>query len=370
MIPIEIDPKTLLSDVYRYFSGLLPSNADAYMLLLLTAGVAARRINPLVAALVFALYKIAMYLITIRVLEQKRAGGCLAHQAALYWKKTRRPISSRPELLELPLRDFHVFSSHNTYLPCNQNADIADPMAIRNALQLGVRVVELDVYQANNMGKEDKDREPVVVHGIEGGKDKADTFVTTTVRFEECISTIAKYAFNGNDDPLIICLELNTNKNEDTNDRVAAILRKHLGDRLLGAPYEFQARDFAAEPIRNFLGKVIVISGGGHTSNLSRVINGQFNHSPFLMNTSHTRDHSDGEVAARSKRGLVRIYPDGSIGGHLSMNYDPLPHLRAGAQIVALNAQTIDDHFLLLNTLFEDHAFVPKTIMAERIAKR
>ena len=42
-------------------------------------------------------------------------------------------------------------TSHNSYIPCNQNGDIASSEAIKRTLGMGARVIELDCFAKNNL---------------------------------------------------------------------------------------------------------------------------------------------------------------------------------------------------------------------------
>jgi hypothetical protein len=55
-------------------------------------------------------------------------------------------------------------------------------------------------------------------------------------------------------------------------------------------------------------------------------------------------------LVSYTKRSWLRVYPLGSEIS--SSNFDPVPHLRTGAQIVALNTQTKDDYALMLMAYF------------------
>ena len=138
----------------------------------------------------------------------------------------------KPHLLDKPLQEFYISTSHNTYLPCHQNIDISSIEAIKNALHLGARVIELDVYAKNNIGLKDNDYTPVVAHGKE--YKYGDIFTTSFITFEESIKIIAEFA-QTTSDPIWITLELNTNKLVKTQLKIREILLKYFGNKIINS---------------------------------------------------------------------------------------------------------------------------------------
>ena len=53
---------------------------------------------------------------------------------------------------------------------------------------------------------------------------------------------------------------------------------------------------------------------------------------------------------AYSRRSFMRVYPVGTEV--TSKNYDPIPGLMRGAQLIALNTQTNDDYAWLMMSYF------------------
>ena len=286
-----------------------------------------------------------------------RVNECMNKSNHIIINKTIKPIENFKEVLDKPFHEFYVNTSHNSYVPCNQNADVASSEAIKRTLGMGARVIELDCYAKKNTGTTKEDLEPVVAHGIE--RKSGDIFTTSKITFEECIEVISKFGTLSSD-PLIINLELNTNNLIETQKRMKEIIISKLGDKLLPKEYKISTNNqtrklFVNEPIRNLLNKVIIISEGDYTNELKDIIDDTF-YTDKIQNT----DHNDKDVINKiNKPGFVqRIYPTGNVEGHLSKNYDPTIFWKNKYQMVALNFQVVDDNLMKNVAMFKNSSFV------------
>jgi len=116
--------------------------------------------------------------------------------------------------MSLPLSRYFICSSHNTYLAGNQFSSSATPQAIKKALLLGVRNVELDCYDGENGF-------PVVTH---------KPFAVSPCSFEECIRTVSIYGHQCSAFPVILTLENHCSLEQQ---RVQAeLIQKYFGSKL------------------------------------------------------------------------------------------------------------------------------------------
>lgn len=112
-----------------------------------------------------------------------------------------------------PMSDYYVCSSHNTYLTGDQVMSSSAAEMYRVVLELGVRCVELDLW--------DGDEGPVITHG---------NTATSKLPLQAAVDTIAHFAFAASDFPLILSLE---NHLSLPNQVVAAkMFEKGFGDAL------------------------------------------------------------------------------------------------------------------------------------------
>lgn len=289
------------------------------------------------------------------ILASMHTDQCLNYSSRLILDGTIKPIETRPDLLNKKFSDFYINSSHNTYIPCTQHVDLASTDSIKSALKMGARVIELDCFMADNANN---DTEPVVTHGKEDPEN--DIFLTNPISFEDCIKTIAQYGFLTSD-PLIICLELNTNKNITTHQKMVDIIKKYLENRLLSPEYKLikgkNRKYFNDASMRELLGKVIFLTGGGFTNNIAEVLDGSFKEDRF----GNLPDTDIEQIKNGVAPGVIeRIYPSGNLFSHLSYNYDPEPFWKLGCQIVALNFNKVDKNLIKNAEKFKDYSFIPK----------
>ncbi|KAA0146806.1 hypothetical protein FNF29_07782 [Cafeteria roenbergensis] len=157
------------------------------------------------------------------------------------------PLAPTTHDMSHPLSSYFVSSTHNSYLSGNQLHGRSTADAIRRALALGARVIELDCYSANDAAL--GTAEPWVTHG---------GTLTGKLPFREAVRAVAEYAFRPenvipSDAPVILTLENHCSKSGQSVQ--AAILREELGDLLHVPPAERPAVYPSPESMR---GKVLI----------------------------------------------------------------------------------------------------------------
>lgn len=262
--------------------------------------------------------------------------------------------------MKLPLNNYYINSSHNTYLTNSQiGFKTASTEGYVKALINGCRCIEIDCHNGP-LGS------PVVCHwGF-----------TSIIPFSEVIHTIKKYSFHITPYPLIISLEIKCNLSQ--RKKMINILTSSFGTSLafedeldmknLPSPESLKykvilrgklSRSYHPPPSHDFFLYLRTI----RIKNIDSLDSSKCNNS-FSLSECKSIDlikRSPSKYFNLNKSFLIRVFP--SFVRIFSSNFNPLPHWSSGCSMVALNFQTPDFIMNINSALFEinNHSgYVPK----------
>ena len=259
------------------------------------------------------------------------------------------------------LRDYYIMSSHNS---CS-NGDFSNGFvsldALKNVIRRGARVLDFEVYSVQ--GK------TVIATSYEKSFHRKSTYNSLSLPL--VLETIHRDAFAAStcptfNDPLILHFRVKSQRERVFNDLTKYIV-EILGDRRLGMKYsnEFRGENLTAEPIRNFLGKVIIAYDASNPlykeTKFKEIVN-ICSSSIFLRKT---RDHdiryapSHKDLIEYNKKNMHFTLPDLKKS---TSNMEASIHIKYGCQIIAMNFQKNDSHLRYYLEFFNkrNSAFVLK----------
>jgi len=258
--------------------------------------------------------------------------------------------SNNLNILDLPIKDFYINSSHNSYIHGNQILESSNTKyGIINSLQNGARMIELDVYPRKYIKSEisstnllmaiikatigsfthlkasiTNDDTPVVAHVGLGKRS-----YTNIVDLEVYLKIIKEYAFKNTSDPLIIYLELKGTDSEAFCKNLVKSFQDIFGDQLydktLASTSYGKSDIWPNTPIKNILNKIIVLCPWPRDWNLFKNVTSFIIHG-FLENDDYyqCRNYSQTEIEKcfqiKNNNLFSRIYPSNI---YYSSNYFP-----------------------------------------------
>ncbi|CAM6085228.1 unnamed protein product [Calypogeia fissa] len=164
---------------------------------------------------------------------------------AAFTKTLLNPILNGPwkprqmtDDMTAPLSQYYVHTSHNSYLTGNQLWSRSSTTPIKEALENGCRVIELDCWEKHGKIK--------VLHG---------GTLTAPVKFEDCIVVIKEHAFSTSPYPVIITIE--NHLKPEFQIEAAKILKRVLGDTLF-IPTAEQRRPVEFLSPEELKGKIVI----------------------------------------------------------------------------------------------------------------
>lgn len=258
--------------------------------------------------------------------------------------------SNSTHILNLPIKDFYINSSHNSYIDGNQILENSNrTQGVINALNSGARMLELDVYPQKYIKSQvsttnplfalfgaavgaykhlkasiNNDNTPVVAHT---GPDKVS--YTNIVDLNTHLNTIKNNAFKNTSDPLIIYLELKGTDSEEFCKNLVKSFKDIFGNQLYEKTLAYtsygKSDAWPNMPIKNILNKIIVLcswpSNNTIFNNITRfIIHGFVENDDNYQCRNYSQTEIDKCFQIKNNNLFSRIYP---ANIYYSSNYFP-----------------------------------------------
>ena len=273
-----------------------------------------------------------------------------------------RTINPNDDNFSHNLRDYYIKTAYNACCAGRFKNDFVNLCALKNCIKQGARCLDFEVYSI--------DDKPVIATSAVDDFTVKETF--NSIPFSSMLETISLYAFSGSTcpnpgDPLIIHLRI-MSKNKPIYSTMANDLYNTLKRRLLGPgfSYENRGKNLGIEPIKNLMGKVVIVVDKTNSlfedtpldEYVNIASNSLFMRSVrFSQGTKYAPDMN--EVIDFNKKHMTICLPD--------LNMDPNNPssslaMKYGCQMVAMSFQNFDANMEYYDEFFDStgSAFVLK----------
>lgn len=166
-----------------------------------------------------------------------------------------RSIGDTEDATSYALRDYYIKSAYNCCSGGSYRNDYVDTCVLKNLLKQGVRGLDMEIFSI--------DDEPVVATSTAGSGDYCVKETFNSIPFSQAFETLlmgftSSYAPNATD-PIILHLRIRS-QNPHIYNKMAEIFKAH-DERFMGAQYSYEngGKNFGATPLKEMLGKVVLI---------------------------------------------------------------------------------------------------------------
>jgi len=267
------------------------------------------------------------------------------------------PLSTNNPYL---LRDYYIKTAYNCCCSGQFKNDFVALCALQTCIQQGVRCLDFEIYSIND--------QPVIAASSIDDFSVKETY--NYVKTADAFNTILNMAFSNQhcpnaSDPLILHFRM-MSKNAPMYETLANQIGAILNSRTLGRDYSYEndGKNLGAIPIKNFLGKIIIIADASNPlyqkTKLDEYVN-MASGSPFMriMHYQQLKYTQDLTLTDFNKQNMSIVLPDWSANDN-NPNFNIARQY--GCQLIAMSFQNFDSNLEHYNAFFdgEKTAFVLK----------
>lgn len=243
------------------------------------------------------------------------------------------------------LRDYYIMSSYNSCCNGEFENGFVSTDALIQVIKRGARVLDFEIYSVDN--------NTVVAASPSNNYYQKGTY--NSIPFSSVIDVVDSYAFSAStapnfNDPLFLHFRIKSN-NSHVFDDMAKVISSSLANHKLPKKYNYESNgeNIGAEPIRNFMSKVIIVVDRTNNMYKNSKLDELINITSGSLFLQSLRDYdvrftpSASELMNANKKNMTISMPD----LHASdTNMAPDIHQKMGCQMVCMNFQNVDSHLI------------------------
>lgn len=243
------------------------------------------------------------------------------------------------------LRDYYIMSSYNSCCNGEFENGFVSTDALIQVIKRGARVLDFEIYSVDN--------NTVVAASPSNNYYQKGTY--NSIPFSSVIDVVDSYAFSAStapnfNDPLFLHFRIKSN-NSHVFDDMAKVISSSLANHKLPKKYNYESNgeNIGAEPIRNFMSKVIIVVDRTNNMYKNSKLDELINLTSGSLFLQSLRDYdvrftpSATELINANKKNMTISMPD----LHASdTNMAPDIHQKMGCQMVCMNFQNVDSHLI------------------------
>lgn len=243
------------------------------------------------------------------------------------------------------LRDYYIMSSYNSCCNGEFENGFVSTDALIQVIKRGARVLDFEIYSVDN--------NTVVAASPSNNYYQKGTY--NSIPFSSVIDVVDSYAFSAStapnfNDPLFLHFRIKSN-NSHVFDDMAKVISSSLANHKLPKKYNYESNgeNIGAEPIRNFMSKVIIVVDRTNNMYKNSKLDELINLTSGSLFLQSLRDYdvrftpSATELMNANKKNMTISMPD----LHASdTNMAPDIHQKMGCQMVCMNFQNVDSHLI------------------------
>lgn len=270
-------------------------------------------------------------------------------------KITLNPINTNDARFKHNLRDYYIKSSYNSCLVGKIKNGYVSVKPLIGIIKNGVRVLDFEVFYLKGKA--------IIACSNSDSFDYKDTI--NQLLFDDVMGYINKYALSGSycqnySDPLILHFRIKSAQS-DVFKQMSDSINKHLGNYLLDNSYSYEANgtNIGAEPIANFMNKIIISCNSSNPAYKNTPFEEYINFTSgsqfcrLLTDNDIKYGHNPDELKQYNKKNMCITTPSPGFTQNSSANL----HMSYGCQMIMMDYSLQDNNLKHYNELYNNYGY-------------